>query len=96
MNFGIGRNRLYGAGSLIWTSGISNYDYAAAQEFYLANKFTMWKGKGEKISMRETPGKDTMPILVSRPCMAVRMVSGMSIFSSLLSCLLFLHLISGF
>jgi len=31
-------------------------DYAAAQEFYLANKFTMWKGEGER---GDTDRRDT-------------------------------------
>jgi len=38
-------------------------DYAAAQEFYLANKFTMWKEEGEREDMDAGQKNDANSII---------------------------------
>ena len=52
----MGKGRWYGIGDLIWRSSVSTrtIDYAAALEFYTANKLTMWEEEDQK----EAAGKN--------------------------------------
>jgi len=51
----MGKGRWYGIRGLIWKSNISpSTDYAAALEFYTANKSTMW----EEGDQKEVAGKN--------------------------------------